>query len=667
MEDSEDCTPCSSFWHPCPRHASCLIRPDWTFNPDQCPKCLEMYTLCSDNDPNTSSSAQKNILKWYTKVRTYRVNSGKISKEDGYNFWPSETIMAKFSSIVPTKEDRPDSRNRDPQFSNQRDRTLSRERSVQPPQPSTNISDISTKIDCLMQQFSNQDKNFQTVNHRLDDIGNSVSDLRNRMNNYENHEPDSEHDNSEQSEGEFSNYTDQDEMYSDNENQDPAENDNSSTIDTPNQNLDANYYAPANAFITSFEGKVVISYNGNIIPVSELNITNLTSVPWTYSLKDTSNISKEIQKLLSDSTSSPVLDTNTTDKFNSIVRDSFPLFDTHIRNLIGISPERSGSGPPKFECSKYSSAKYIDSIEQNSVKENWSKIKVPIITYEAQSKEEISKISDLIYGDKIDPADIQRGYILPSKLGHISKSDSTTDYELRQKVAASFSLVNQISSCVTILKETPKLVANVSQGDISHRITNVAQFLTSAEDTANKILGSNLQDVFQHRMTMRKKVLGSLEPVTLRKDLLESSLLSNSLFPEKEFKDADEMVKSLNVATVVKGAYENHNKPSTSGYKKEETSGNRKRVALDPNLTARKKTKYSHSYVRNNHSKNDQQGLKKGFNNNKGNGKPSGYKSNYANNNSKQIPPRSPKNLHKGKSANQSENNFRTKQNFGRK
>ena len=150
------------------------------------------------------------------------------------------------------------------------------------------------------------------------------------------------------------------------------------------------------------------------------------------------------------------------------------------------------------------------------------------------------------------------------------------------------------------MKEIPKLVASHSQTEITQRIVNVGHYLSAAEETAKAAMAADLQDAFQHRMEMRKKVLGSLEPLTLKRDLLGSPLFSSELFPIEEFTKADEKAQILTSTPVIKGAYETQDRDaSQSGWKeqsnsiiqKTQNSSNYKRKLTFTDPTIRKKTR----------------------------------------------------------------------------
>ena len=188
------------------------------------------------------------------------------------------------------------------------------------------------------------------------------------------------------------------------------------------------------------------------------------------------------------------------------------------------------------------------------------------------------------YGNKMNLVDFQAGYILPSKLGHLSSPDVVKDLALRRKASRVFSLSNQLSAAIPILKEMPTLTADDSQPQISERVVSIAMFLSSTEETTNQILASELQEVFQHKMVIRKKISESLEPEGLRKDLSESSLLCSNLFPTSDFEKADGIIKSLDQTSVVKNAEEENEQSSTSkvtGRKRKENSPDEPTIRQD--------------------------------------------------------------------------------------
>ena len=212
----------------------------------------------------------------------------------------------------------------------------------------------------------------------------------------------------------------------------------------------------------------------------------------------------------------------------------------------------------KFTLSKLEDLDYFKKVEQQVTEQINNKVKVPLILFEGKSTEnKLVEITTFLNGKKIDPSEHQRGYVLPSKLGQISSVDVSKDLELRQKTAASFSMLNSLTSGISLLREIPALTASHSQTEISQRIVDVSHYLSSVEETARAITASNLQEAFQHRMDMRRKVLGSLEPQTLKNDLLRSSLFSEELFPKETFAKADERAQSLSSIPVMKSAYEN--------------------------------------------------------------------------------------------------------------
>ena len=109
------------------------------------------------------------------------------------------------------------------------------------------------------------------------------------------------------------------------------------TIDVPNKSDQKAYYAPLDAKISTFEGKLAIVHAGNLISTNELEMVSITTTPWMYRLKPNASISPEIAALLQASTTAPVVDHCSKDRFNKIVLNSFHLFPSYFQSYHILS------------------------------------------------------------------------------------------------------------------------------------------------------------------------------------------------------------------------------------------------------------------------------------------------------------------------------------------
>ena len=342
---AEPCA-CPKLWHPCIKHAKCVVHPDYLFNPTKCQPCLNMYKHVSAkarrrgnitekcrtvNQAKKNLEAQSNITKWYTCIRSARVNGGICAEEDGYNFWCRPSVEDFFCSIVPTKN-MPKESSADVIHSaadiseNVSDTALNSafrfdpvlDTSLNTTLPSSNmdltIANLYAQKDALAKQIEGMSNTVLQNSAYLSAILQQIAERRDSM----------EGCNMNRDLGKSGSMIK--EVSSDN---DPYV--SSDTQNSPDNELlsPVTYYAPKSANISLFQGSFVIIHNNNLIAASNLDIVDMASKPFTYRLRKSVPVSAEIKILLEESTEKHFYP-----NFNGIVRDSFPLFDCFPHFLV---------------------------------------------------------------------------------------------------------------------------------------------------------------------------------------------------------------------------------------------------------------------------------------------------------------------------------------------
>lgn len=188
---------------------------------------------------------------------------------------------------------------------------------------------------------------------------------------------------------------------------------------------------------------------------------------------------------------------------------------------------------------------------------------------------------------------------LSAGLGSFNSSDSINDFQCRQKALKAFTILETMSTTRIALAEIVNLSANHSIHDRDKKTLQVCSLLHLIEEIAKHLTSMLLSDAFKSRMDIRKKILGNLQPLELKKVLQESPILCSSVFPEQSMTSADELATKA-YHTTYKPAYDNLSKPGTStGHR---SSYKRSSAFADP--TIRKKGRVSYISTRYEPNKN---------------------------------------------------------------
>ena len=98
---SVKCSACvkSKLAHVCVKHASCVSKPSYAYDPDQCSTCTNWYEEAQNSD-NTAVAVQ-NLQKWFNTMRNVRnKNKSSSNNPDPDIHWVSARLHYHESSSV---------------------------------------------------------------------------------------------------------------------------------------------------------------------------------------------------------------------------------------------------------------------------------------------------------------------------------------------------------------------------------------------------------------------------------------------------------------------------------------------------------------------------------------------------------------------------------------
>jgi len=307
------------------------------------------------------------------------------------------------------------------------------------------------------------------------------------------------------------------------------------------------FYAPEEARVI-FEGTTyMVIFNNAIITSNEIKINEMGQKPWSFCIHKGVIPSTEFQALIDASTSNYSSLQNSVN-LNAKFKAAIPLFDKHIKDLTGWDP--ISEGPPAFKCQQFNMSDSLNTLAEKVSKGDNNKLKNCTIKLDAENP-----LLHYLQAPSITSKDIKRGMTLSVGLGEVHTTDATTDLVARQKALKAFTIVESLYTARCALAEVVNLSSNHSAHDRDRRILQVCSLMQVVEEICQNFTTLLMTDSFNIRMNIRKKVLGNLQPLELRKTLLESPLLDYSVFPEKSLTAADLLTEPAITIPLTKGLH----------------------------------------------------------------------------------------------------------------